>query len=392
VESPGKGFGEYVMNLSTDCQMLVDGYIDEVCVNLPRKKRADIAVEIRSLIFDALEDRSQILAADPDEEMVLAVLRDLGAPTEMAGAYQAKNYVIGHQMYAPFWMTVRGVLLFMGFFYVLAFLLSWGEATQSFSAFLGTIWGLIVAFFEDALRNFSVIFIIFVILERIIPEQDWVGQLKAWGIVSNTPFLRRMFGRTTAGEWKSQKEDAELGPDPIARRETIFEMVIILLVIILFNFFPHKIGIFGIFNGDPWFAPLLAPSFSFYLPWWNIYWLLVLTIDFGLLRQGYWKTITRWANVSLMVFSGLIVLAMLLGPSVLGLNPEYIDPNQMSPEALQFTEEKLLPVLATIFEIVLVVHLLIKIPHIFFTVRRLSRKPPMPFRKTENNPPSNHLP
>jgi len=39
------------MNRTPDCKILVDGYIDEVCVNLPRKKREDIAVEIRSLIL-----------------------------------------------------------------------------------------------------------------------------------------------------------------------------------------------------------------------------------------------------------------------------------------------------------------------------------------------------
>ena len=119
------------MNLTPDTELLVDGYIDEVCVNLPKGKRADIAVEIRSLILDALEARSQDPDAEPDEAMVIAALRELGSPLEMASAYEAHNYVIGPQMYAPFWMTVRGVLLFMGFFYVLAFFLSWREATGS---------------------------------------------------------------------------------------------------------------------------------------------------------------------------------------------------------------------------------------------------------------------
>jgi len=108
----------------------------------------------------------------------------------MAGAYHAKNYVIGPQLYAPFWMTIRGVLLFMGFLYVLAFLLSWGEATQSIGAFLDTIWEWAVSFIEDLLRNFSIIFVIFIILDRILPEQDWMVQLKAWDTVSNTPSWR----------------------------------------------------------------------------------------------------------------------------------------------------------------------------------------------------------
>ena len=361
------------MNLATDCKILIDGYVDEVCVNLPRKKRADIAVEIRSLILDSLEARSQEFGEEPDEGMVVTILKELGAPLEMASAYQAHNYVIGPQMYAPFVMTVRGVLFFMGVFYVLAFLLSWGEATQSFSAFLETIWGLMVSFIEDALRNFSIIFVIFVILERTIPEQDWLLQLKAWGIVSTSPFLRSLFGRTTAGEWDFSKKDASPKSEAVARNETIFGTVVILLVVIIFNFFPHKVGIFGVSNGNPWFVPLLSPSFSIYLPWWNIYWLLLLALDFGLLRKGHWSNFTHWIDVSLMVFSGLIVWAMLLGPSVLGLNPEYMDPSRMSFEALQFTEEDLLPVLTIIFEINLILHLVFKVPRVIYKTTKLIR-------------------
>jgi hypothetical protein len=194
----GAGHGENAMNLSSDIKILVDGYIDEVCVNLPRKTRADIAVEIRSLILDTLEARSRDLGVDPDEEMVLSILQEFGSPIEMAGNYYPHNYVIGPKLYAPFWMTVRGVLLFMGFFYVLAFFLSWGEATQSFNAFLNTFWEFALSFFEDALRNSSIIFLIFIILDRVIPDQDWIMQLKVWGSISNIPFLRDLFGRTAA--------------------------------------------------------------------------------------------------------------------------------------------------------------------------------------------------
>jgi hypothetical protein len=313
------------------------------------------------------------------------VLKDLGAPLEMASAYQARNYVIGPQMYAPFVMTVRGMLLVMGFFYVMGFFLSWGEATQSFSAFWDTIWGLVVSFIEDALRNVSVIFVIFIILERIIPEQDWIGQLKAWGWISTSPLLRQLFGRTAAGEWESQRTDTTPKSEGVARRETIFEMAIILLVMVVFNFLPHKIGIFGIFNGDPWFAPLLAPIFNVYLPWWNIYWLLVLALNFVLLHQGYWTTFTRWAHLGLMVFSGLIVFAMLLGPPVLGTNPEYVDPTRMSAEALRFTADDLLPVLTSIFKIILILHLVIKVPSVIYKAIRLIRVPAaLPLESADN--------
>ena len=39
---------------------LIEEYVSEVGQNLPKKVRADIESEIRSLIQDTLEDRSQV--------------------------------------------------------------------------------------------------------------------------------------------------------------------------------------------------------------------------------------------------------------------------------------------------------------------------------------------
>jgi hypothetical protein len=366
------------MNLSDDNKILVDGYIDEVCVNLPRKKRTDIAVEIRSLILDSLEARCQDLEVDPGEEMVLSVLQEFGSPIEMAGNYHPHNYVIGPRLYVPFWMTVRGVLVFMGFFYVLAFFFSWGEATQSFIAFLDSVWGLALDFFEDALRNLSIIFLIFVVLDRVIPDQDWITQLKVWGSISNIPFLRDLFGRTAAGEWDPTTLATSPKSEPVKRGETIFGMVIIILVAVLFNFFPHKVGVYGVIvEGETWFAPLLAPTFEIYLPWWNLYWLLALGLNFILLVRGRWNITLKWMDLILMVFSGFLVYWMLVGPPVIGLTPEYLALNQTSAEAVRMAEETIIPIITTILDVVFVLHLVIKVPYVFIKLMQLLGKPPI---------------
>jgi len=150
-----------------------------VNVNLPGKIRDDIATEIRSLIMDALEDRAG--EAEIDEQTVLTVLKELGSPVEMAGSYHAHNYVIGPQMYAPFWMTLRWTFILMTCFYFFGFILSWGEATQSLAAFGNILWELVSGYWDSALRTFAIIFLVFIILERTIPEPDWVSQLRVWG-------------------------------------------------------------------------------------------------------------------------------------------------------------------------------------------------------------------
>jgi len=109
-------------------------------------------------------------------------------------------------------------------------------------------------------------------------------------------------------------------------------------VLALFNFFPHKVGSFGILNGETWFIPLLAPTFSVYLLWWNLYWLLILGLKSVLLFRERWDGLLRWVELGLMVLSGFLVFWMLKGPPVIGLTPKYLILNETSAEAIRVAE------------------------------------------------------
>jgi hypothetical protein len=234
--SPGAGNGENVMNLTIECKQLIDGYIDEVCANLPRKKRTDIAVEIRSLILDALEDRAQ--DNDLDKMMVLDVLRELGSPVEMAFSYYPHNYVIGPRMYAPFWLTVRGALIITVIIFLTGTLLGLQRVTHSPLTILGN---LLANFSNSALQTFAVIVLVFMVLERTIPDQDWTLKLKAWGAVARISFFRNIFGRTTtAGTWDPNVLVTTPKSERVKRGEEIFGMAVVILLAILFNFIPPK--------------------------------------------------------------------------------------------------------------------------------------------------------
>jgi hypothetical protein len=155
-------------------------------------------------------------------------------------------------------------------------------------------------------------------------------------------------------------------------------MVIIVLVFLLFNFFPHKIGVYGIMTqSGPWFSPLLAPTFSTYLPWWNLYWLLVLCLSMILLIRGRWNKFLWWVEIGLMIFSGFLVYWMLVGPPVIGLTPEYLALNQTSAAEIRIAKETIIPIMTTILNIVFVLHLVIKVPHVLVKVMRLLGKPPI---------------
>ena len=362
------------MKLEPELKQLIDAYIDEVGLNLPRRKRGDIAVEMHSLIMDALEDRAH--GTDLDQDMVMDVLKEFGPPIDVAASYHPHNYVIGPRIFAPFWLTVRGSLVVLAVIFLAGFLISLMQiSSTSALVYLEDIGSIFSNFLDSALQAFAVIVLVFIVLERTIPDQDWVGQVKAWAQV---PIIRELLGRTTAPrDWDPTKLKITPKSERISRGETIFEVAIIILVAILFNFFAHRVGAFGLHNGEPWFMPLLAPTFGTYLPWWNLYWLLTIGLNFVLLSQGHWTRTTRWAELGMLVFSGIIVYFMLIGPPILGLNPEYLTQVDVSTNAIQVTKEIILPVLTTILKVFLVLHLIGKGIKLFVKLFRLLGKPPV---------------
>ncbi len=358
------------MNLEPKLNYLIHAYIAEVSINLPRKKRNDIVVEIHSLILDALEDQAQ--SRLPDEEMVMTVLRELGSPVDMAARYSSHNYVIGPKLYAPFVVTVRGTLIFMAFFYLLGLAISWNEATASLSAFGSTIWGLAMAFFKNAVQNISVVLLVFMLLEKVLPDQNWFDQIKAWAAISEIPILRQLFGRSTPTQtWNPDELTITPKVEPVRRGEVIFVIALVILVMILFNFFPHLVGIYGYAYGTPWHMPVLAASSRIYLPWWNIYWLLTLGVHFGALARGRWTHLLQWLEAGVMVFSGGLAYWMLVGPDVIGFNPEFLAFGKYS-----IAEGTIIPILRTFFDIALVMHLIIKVPTLLAKISHIVGKSP----------------
>ncbi len=88
---------------------LIDKYIAEVGKHLPRRNRADIEAEIRSTLEDMLEERSQG-TGPADDATVMQVLKEYGAPREVASKYKTHQYLIGPRLFPIFEKVVRIVL------------------------------------------------------------------------------------------------------------------------------------------------------------------------------------------------------------------------------------------------------------------------------------------
>ena len=70
---------------------VIESYVTDVAAQLPQRLRGDVALELRSLLTEEMNTRPQDQST-PDE--ALALVRDMGRPTEVAARYHAPYVVI----------------------------------------------------------------------------------------------------------------------------------------------------------------------------------------------------------------------------------------------------------------------------------------------------------
>ncbi|MGB8647249.1 MAG: hypothetical protein WCF84_18570 [Anaerolineae bacterium] len=105
-------------------------------------------------------------------------------------------------------------------------------------------------------------------------------------------------------------------PDRVHVVGTIVEMILILAILVLFNFFPDRIGVVQSLMDPSSFKPLLAPEFQTHMPWLNLYWGLALSLCVLNLTLGRWTLYARWAELGLNALAAYIFLRMALGGSL----------------------------------------------------------------------------
>ncbi|MEJ2305325.1 MAG: hypothetical protein P8Y14_27705, partial [Anaerolineales bacterium] len=108
--------------------------------------------------------------------------------------------------------------------------------------------------------------------------------------------------------------------DRIQRVWVAGEMIVILAVIVLFNFFPDKVGVLVSLTDPQSFIPLLAPEFMDHLAWLNLWWGLALLLAGAKLIIGRWRTAMRWAEIGLQFFAGFILFRLVMGGPIVGIN------------------------------------------------------------------------
>lgn len=96
-----------------DPDVIIESYVSNVVGRLPRRQRADVGFELRSLLREELAGRADDAGRPADEAMSLALLGAFGRPQDVADRYRPAGFTIIRPADAPqfAWIALGGVAL-----------------------------------------------------------------------------------------------------------------------------------------------------------------------------------------------------------------------------------------------------------------------------------------
>ncbi|MGD0611746.1 MAG: hypothetical protein ABSB41_09545 [Anaerolineales bacterium] len=293
---------------------LMDIYVSEVGRRLPQKTRADIKAEIRSALQDLVDERNREAGKPVDDEMVLAILKEYGDPEKVASSYMGDRYLIGPRLYPTFQKVVFTVMP------IIVILVLVGLGTSLFLAgSTARDWIQLVAqtignLIWSVLMTAGIIALIFAILERTVPEFK----------------LKKT-------EWDPHTLLKIKPPDRVRAGSLIVNIFFTSLALLVFNFFPGAFNM-GYESGGAWWVcficntpqavwstTVLSGAFFRYLPALDILWGMSILLTVLVLGRGHWQTTTRWFDLGLKALSVGLGIAMLAGPSLIGITAQSLN-------------------------------------------------------------------
>ncbi|WP_042222348.1 HAAS signaling domain-containing protein [Oceanobacillus manasiensis] len=270
---------------------MIERYIYAVTQKLPQSQREDIAVELRGLIEDMLEDRSEkgrYSGSDIEE-----VLLELGNPKELADKYRStKKYLIGPELFDSYVYILKVVFSVLGI-------------------------------------SIGVGFLIQVVLNPVNILDHFIDM-----IVSSVTAFPMAFGWTTFGfamgelagnvkrkdlQFEGEWKPANLPPIPveqsrIKRRDAVASIVFYAFFIVLFSFSSDYLGIWVFHDGFSGVVPFLNDQkYATYFVF------IILILSIGILNECVKLAFGKWTYKLVLyttlsnTISMIVLLFMLSG-------------------------------------------------------------------------------
>jgi len=258
-------------------------------------------------------------------------LRNFGPPRALAASYRGgPRHLIGPSLYPDFMKTLKITLLVVCGLQLTVGLLGFGRSSAGMFDVGRYLLDLLGDFQGTALSLLGLIVLIFALIERFSAGES-----------------------ISVEEWNPADLPPLKDPDRIDRTGAVLGLVFICLGLLLFNFYPDKMGASVSINGHRVFLPLLGLDYRQYLPWWNLYLIGAALLTLALLARTHWRVWMRWADFALSVLLVGILWSMADGDAIPQLQPLAQIVGGGDASAADAFEERVLPVLRVVLRVVL---------------------------------------
>lgn len=331
---------------------LLARYVREVGRQLPKRERADVEAELRSLLEEMLAERAaaavaagelgrqeavvdtagpsheasaRATAADvarpahASEALTIALLREFGRPELVAERYgQPRRSLIGPALYPTYLLVLKIALGIVTVVYVASLALWLGFGGPASSHMLGalnggdgewlakdlfrTLWRTAQGYVGTVLTNVGLITAIVAVLELKAPRDV----------------------AADAGEWDPRDLPRIEDPDRLDRGDLVVETCFLVALLVLFNVILRWQGPLIYLNDGTWrLLGRFTPDLLAFVPWLNALWIGELGLNLYVLGRGRWNPATRWMDIAINTGT-LVVLALILR------QPELVDIRALS--------------------------------------------------------------
>lgn len=269
---------------------LINRYVNAVGENLPKKSRADIQAELKSLLTETLDARAESEGRPPDQAMTVAVLREFGDPGQVAQRYAPSRPLISPAYFPIFSVVVKIVVAVMTVLWIVGTVFAIANADGS-QTVAEIIWQSGSSFIGQLFTNFGLIVIIFAVMEHF------------W---ANPP--------PTGEPWDPVKLPVAENPNRVDRADAIFTIVGNVIILAIFNFAPNVLNSFFYQDGTWQTIPIFGPGFNQYLPWIYLSCIIETALYGYVLFRGSWTRVTRVLEIGSGLFAVAIITALLVEP------------------------------------------------------------------------------
>jgi len=276
---------------------LLDTYISEIGRNLPRGKRQDIEIEIRSSLQDLLDDRSQQSGRLVDDEMMFEVLKEYGSPEKVASGYLPERYLIGPRLFPIFLLVLRIALPVVAVLTLIGLGISFSTRTFTPDQIFDTLLKSLVGLAGSLMQVFGNIVLVFAILQWFLPSLEMKAQT-----------------------WDPRSLLKIKPSDHVSLGQSIVDLSFALAAIVVFNFYPHILRIWNMVDGTMTSYEVFSNAFFRYIPAWTAIWFATVVLNVILLSRGRWHNWIRWTAVAISAATIMLAIIMLTGPSLIHID------------------------------------------------------------------------